>query len=125
MENTKYVKLIQENYPGINEKYSDLEDDRLKWELIKMEIRTLTISYSKHKAKRRRNRETELQSRLEVLDRIIINCVNREHVSAQLEEYDNLKTELDRIYETKVKVQFFALKLGGLNRVKKPTKYFF
>ena len=27
VEDTEYVKLIQENYPGISEKYSDLEDD--------------------------------------------------------------------------------------------------
>ena len=119
MEDTKYVKLIQENYPGISEKHSDLEDDRLKWELIKMEIRTLTISYSKHKAKRRRNRETELQSRLEVLDRIINNCVNGEHVSAQLEEYDNLKTELDRIYETKGKGAIFRSKIRWVEQGEK------
>ena len=90
-----------------------------------MEIRTVTISYSKHKAKRRRNRETELQSRLKVLDRIINNCVNREHVSAQLEEYDNLKTELDRIYETKGKGAIFRSKIRRVEQGEKPTKYFF
>ena len=43
-EGNEYVELIEENYAAIREKYSDLKDDRLKWELIKMEIRRLAIS---------------------------------------------------------------------------------
>ena len=54
MEDNEYVELIEENYVAIHEKYSDLKDDWLKWELIKMKIRRLTISYSKHKEKQRR-----------------------------------------------------------------------
>ena len=54
-KDNKYVELIEENYAAIREKYSDLKDDRLKWELIKMEIRRLTISYSKHKEKTTEN----------------------------------------------------------------------
>ena len=33
VEDNEYVELIEENYAAILEKYSDLEDDRLKWEL--------------------------------------------------------------------------------------------
>ena len=51
VEDNEYIDLIKENYPAIHEKYLDLKDDRLKWELIKMEIRSLTISYTKHKGK--------------------------------------------------------------------------
>ena len=58
VEDNEYVELIEENYTAILEKYSDLKDDRLKWELIKMEIRQLTISYSKHKEKLQRIWET-------------------------------------------------------------------
>ena len=65
MKDNEYVELIEENYAAILEKYSDLKDDRLKWELIKMEITRLTISYSNYKEKQRRIRETELQKRLE------------------------------------------------------------
>ena len=69
VEDNEYIGLIKENYPAIHEKYSYLKDDRLKWELIKMEIRSLTISYTKHKGKRCRNRVTELQNRLEALEK--------------------------------------------------------
>ena len=98
MEDNKFVELIEENYAAIREKYSDLKDDRLKWELIKMEIRRLTISYSKHKEKQRRIRETELQKRFEALEIKINNCNTDEQLSAEIEEYDNLKIELQRIY---------------------------
>ena len=92
VEDNKYVELIEENYAAIREKYSDLKDDRLKWELIKMEIRRLTISdfiSSKHKEKQRRIRETELQKRLEALEIKINNCNTDEQLSAEIEEYDN------------------------------------
>jgi len=49
VEDNEHVDLKEENYTAILEKYSDLKEDRLKWELIKMEIRRLTISYSRHR----------------------------------------------------------------------------
>ena len=107
VEDNEYVELIEENYAAILEKYSDLKDNRLKWELIKMEIRRLTISYSKHKEKQRRIRETELQKCLEALEIKINNCNMDEQLSAEIEDYNNLKTELRRIYETQGKSAIF------------------
>ena len=49
LEGENYVNLIKDNYPKIKENYIDIEDKRLKWELIKMEIRSLIIPYSKNK----------------------------------------------------------------------------
>ena len=60
VEDNEFVSSLKER-----EKYLDLKDDRLKWELIKMEIRSITISYTKYKGKQCRNRVTELQNRLE------------------------------------------------------------
>ena len=125
VEDNKYVELIEKNYAAIREKYSDLKDDRLKWELIKMEIRRLTISYSKHKEKQRRIRETELQKRLEALEIKINNCSTDEQLSAEIEEYDNLKIELQRIYEAKGKGAIFRSKVRWVEQDEKPTKYFF
>ena len=41
-------------------KYQDLEDHGLLWELIKMEIRAFTISYSKQIAKTKKDYEEDL-----------------------------------------------------------------
>ena len=43
LDDESYATLIRENYSLISEKYSGLEDKRLKWELVKMELRGLTI----------------------------------------------------------------------------------
>ena len=103
VEDNEFVELIKRHYPVIREKYLDLKDDRLKWELIKMELRSIAISYTKHKGKQCRNRVTELQNRLEALETMINNSNNEEQISAEITEYDNLKTELQRIYEAKGK----------------------
>ena len=51
MDDGGYVTLIRENYSCISEKYSRHENKRLKWELVKMELRGLKIPYAKNKAK--------------------------------------------------------------------------
>ena len=91
-----------------------------------MEIRRLTISYSKHKEKQRRIRETELQKCLAALETKINNCNTDEQLSAEIEDYDNLKLELRRIYEAKGKGAIFNfLRSGGLNKVKNLQSIFF
>ena len=59
-EDEKYVNFIKNNYPKIKEKYNDIEDKRLKWELIKIEMRSLTIPYSKYKAEQSGNSHSKL-----------------------------------------------------------------
>ena len=49
LEDEIYVKLITDSYAVIQNKYSGIEDKRLRWELIKMEIRGITIPCTKKK----------------------------------------------------------------------------
>ena len=102
-----------------------MKDNRLKWELIKMEIRNITISYTRHKGKQCRNRVTELQNRLEALETMINNCNNEEQLSAEIKEYDNLKTELQQIYEAKGKGAILRSKVRWVEQGEKSSKYFF
>ena len=57
---------IRETYSRTRALYSDLEDARLLWEMLKMEIRAATIAYSKKKAKATTNRELEIERQLEI-----------------------------------------------------------
>ena len=41
LKDETYVNLISDSYPDIIQKYSNINDPKLKWELIKMEIRGL------------------------------------------------------------------------------------
>ena len=90
-----------------------------------MEIRSITISYTKYKGKQCRNRVTELQNHLEALKIIINNSHNEEQLSAEIREYDNLKTELQRIYEAKGKGAILRSKARWVEQGEKPTKFFF
>ena len=47
LEDENYKELIAFYYPHILEKYRDVTGRQLLWELIKMELRSKTISYSK------------------------------------------------------------------------------
>jgi len=51
LEDDEHKEILMFKIPHFIHKYQDLEYNRLLWELIKMEIRAFTISYSKHKAK--------------------------------------------------------------------------
>ena len=50
---------------------------------------------------------------------------NEEQISAEITEYDNLKTELQRIYEAKGKGAILRSKVRWVEQGEKPTKYFF
>ena len=64
LEDEVYIAALQENLPKYKEKYSDLTDSGLKWDLIKMEIRGFTVKYSKRKAKIVKSKEMALLERV-------------------------------------------------------------
>ena len=64
LEDDEFIELVNENYPAIINKYQEIRDKRLLWELIKMEIRSLTIPYSKNKARQNRTAEFNILKRL-------------------------------------------------------------
>ena len=90
-----------------------------------MEFRSTTISYSKNKSKLTHVREEEVKSRLEELDRIICNNFNSPGIDPTLNEYDNLKAELQSIYEKKGRSAIFRSKCRWVEEGECPTKYFF
>ena len=63
-----YLQLIKDYYPCILRKYADVNDKQLLWELIKMEIRSETMRYSKRKSKESKTHENAIQRRIEELD---------------------------------------------------------
>jgi exonuclease III len=55
LKDKAYVQQINTGYAKAVEKYSDIEDKGLKWDLIKMELRSTSVCYSKNKAKETRD----------------------------------------------------------------------
>ena len=115
-----YLQLIKDYYPCILQKHADVTDKQLLWELIKMEIRSETIRYSKRKSKQLKTRESTIQSRIEELDFKICNDVCQDQQDLLV-----LKKELQGIYEANGKGAIFRSKVRWIEKGEKPTKYFF
>ena len=124
LDDEGYVNLIRESYSSISEKYAGLEDKRLKWELVKMELRGLTIPYAKNKAKNIRKKEKDLQKRLSDLDLLFSNSIDSAQVNHLEAEYFQLKHDLCLIYENKGKGSIVRSKTKWIEQGEKPTKYF-
>ena len=62
-----------------------------------MEIRAATISFSKNLAKSTNSREMEITRRLQELDEFICNNFHAPDIDQVLNEFDDLKTELQTI----------------------------
>ena len=67
----EYLEMVRELYPFLRNKYKNVKDNQLFWELLKMEIRSATTSFAKEKAKIRKMRELEVNKLLEELDDVI------------------------------------------------------
>ena len=71
-----YLKFIKDCYPHIEQKYANVGDKQLLWELIKMEIMSETIRYySKGKSKELKKRVNVIQGRIGELHSKICNEV--------------------------------------------------
>ena len=124
LKDEHYVTKIRETYSRTRAFYCDLEDARLLWEMLKMEIRAATIAYSKKKAKAT-TEELEITRQLETLDRNICDNFNSPDIAHILKEYEDLKTELQSIYEEKGRAPIFRSKCRWVEKGERPTKYFF
>ena len=119
LQDENYLQLIKDSYPSIEQKYQDVENKQLLWELIRAE----TIRYSKTTRFNMRTREIAIQLKLEELDRKICNYTNLN--DEILTEFEALKNELNEIYSTKGKEAMFRSKVKWVEQGEKPTKYFF
>ena len=125
LEDKEYTTKILELYPQLREKYNYVNDQQLFWELIKMEIRSTTISFSKGKAQVIRKHEVEIKQQLDELDKIICNSQNLDNIDGILKQYDDLKKELQHHYNNKGKSAIFRSKCRWVEKGEKATKYFF
>ena len=123
LEDKNYKEFVTIKYPQILEKYSAVKEKQLLWELIKMELRSETIKYSKEKRFRLRNKEEDLQSKLQKLDHMICNGGIFDHQI--LKQYEAAKEELKIIHENRGKEAMFRSKIKWFEQGEKSTKYFF
>ena len=90
---------------------------RLKWELLKYEIRKFTIDYTKRKAKERRKQQTYLESDLKKLE-------NNLESSENLRKYESLKNNLELNYDHIAEGVRLRMKCDWYEQGEKSTKSF-
>ena len=125
LKDEDYIERIRKSYPEFRSKYSYVQDEQILWELLKMEIRTSTISFAKGKAQINRERELFVKDQLDELDRKICLSTDLQNVDHELKQYDNLKKELQELYEAKGEAARFRAKCLWIEKGERPTKYFF
>ena len=94
LKDENYIDRIQKLYPDLLRKYSDIQDEQLLWELLKMEIRSSTISFTKGKSKLQRERELLVKEKFDELDRKICSSDDLQNIDQELKCYEALKKEL-------------------------------
>ena len=120
------IDRIQKLYPDLLRKYSDIQqDEQLLWELLKMEIRSSTIFFTKGKSKLQRERELLVKEQLDELDRKICSSDDLQNIDQDLKRYEALKKELQSLYDDKGDAAKFRSKCRWLEEGERSTKYFF
>ena len=66
LDDEQYIKLIEQFVPAWLEEINYSDDARVQWDWLKYNIRKETISYSKAKAKERRERITCIANKLKI-----------------------------------------------------------
>ena len=94
-----------ENIAAFLEKYRDVSDLGLKWDVIKMEIRSFTVQYPKRKARSEKDKENQLLIKLNDLQEKLSSSRNDLNL---LNEYYTLKAKLEKLSNKKNKRYDFA-----------------
>ena len=84
LEDDNYVNALRKNIDLFKAKYENVADKGLKWDLIKMEKRGLTVKYAKTKAKKRKNEELTLQNKINELQLSLERYPNNNHAQNEL-----------------------------------------
>ena len=90
----EYIKQMKAHIQIVKNQFSSIFNDapHSQWEFLKYEIRKFSISFSKRKAKEKREKIAELESKLKEFEENLNNVEN-------LEQYKLYKTELSEFYD--------------------------
>ena len=120
LDDDNYVNLITSRCQDWLIKFQDVEDKQLLWDLVKYRIRQNTISYSKTKAKERKNKLADLENRLKRSDELCA-CHATEQNKLDLEK---LKGEYDSMYDYITRGNIVRSKATWYEKREKNNKYF-
>ena len=121
LRDEKYINKLRNNLDRYKDKYKDVEDRGLQWDLLKMEIRGFTVMYSKSKAKGRQKEETELQNKANELR---LKAERNPADKKILNELFATNLRLEKLLQYKTKGAILRSKVRWFEHGERNTKYF-
>ena len=120
LEDEDYIKLVTDKYSNWLEDGKDIQDPSILWDFIKYKIRYETITYSKQKA---RNRREKLSALEEKIKECTVKC--DEHPNPEnLNDLEILKTDYDQQYEYIAQGAIIRSRVNWYEHGEKSNKYF-
>ena len=121
LENEEFVTTLKFLILNAKEKYREVTDKRLFWEMIKMEIRIFSIRFAKRKAKEKRDMEFELLRKLQHLNASIDAAPKGTPLA---NEAKKIKIKLDQTAEEKTRDCIVRSRARWYESGEKCNKYF-
>jgi len=118
---TEYINNLRNNLDRYKDKYKDVEDRGLQWDLLKMEIRGFTVMYSKSKAKARKNEEIDLQNKANELR---LKAERNTSDKSILNELFATNLRFEKLLQYKTKGAILRSKARWFEHGERNTKYF-
>ena len=118
LSDKKYVEQIKQCISLSKNKYKDLLDHGLLWDVLKLEIRSETISYSAYKIKERNKLENDLKEKLDTLEHLL----NTD--GSYRDEYNIIKGEFEQIQKHKARGIMIRSKAQYIEEGERNTSYF-
>ena len=116
LDDMEYTTLMKTSIESWKREYHNIEDSRVKWELLKYEIRKFTISYSKAKKQQRNNLQRSLEKHLIRLEKGLTDNT--------IQEYNDVKKQLEDIETSKINGSIIRSKVQWHEDGERSTKYF-
>ena len=120
LDDGDYCEYIKGMIDKLKEEYTYVSDPSLKWDLIKMEIRSATIAYSKTQARLKRQFEKDVTAELKSLEEAMSSSPT--HII--LEKYSCLQAQLETFYDQRSKGAILRSKVNKVEYGEKNSKYF-
>ena len=116
-----FIEGLSKKIPEYKEKYSYLQDKRLYWDMLKMEIRSFTICFCKQFAKNKKNEEAVLQQQFSSLHKLMSANPGQETVA----KFYEVKLKLKQISMHKTEGAMIRSKARWCEHGERSTRYFF
>lgn len=118
LKDINYINLIKDKITECHDTYANFENKALLWDIIKCEIRTITVSYAAYKAKERRQLWETLSKELSMLEHRLDQGENI------LLEYNEKKREVEDFNDHITQCIFIRSRAQWVEDSEKCTKYF-